>query len=1073
MYLARFSLKNRALIALVTIVASVFGLFGVGALKQELMPSVQFPAIAVLASYPGASPEVVNNDVTGPIETALRGVAGLESTTGTSSTGASMVLAQFTYGTDIPATEQKAERAISRISGLLPEGVEPQVMSGSLDDFPIIQVAVTPPDGTDAEATARLVQRLALPEIEDLDGVREAQLLGARGDRITITLNAAQMTERSVSAQSIRDALQQSGVLMAAGSITEDDRTLAVQAGATLSSLDDIAALPLTRDAQMTQAVMQSGDPFAIAALAEPVTIGEVADVVREVNPEQSLSRVNGQPALTIAVTKLSSANTVDVSHAVTALLPELEAVLQGAILGVVFDQAPYVERSIETLTVEGLLGLVFAVLVILVFLLSVRATLVTAISIPVSVLFTFVGLNFADYTLNMLTLGALTISIGRVVDDSIVVIENIKRHLTESPDSDRAATIVEAVREVAGAITASTATTVAVFIPMAFVSGMVGELFRPFAFTVAIALGASLLVALTIVPVLAYWFIRGERPRRRQRAAQAAADGRVSALQRGYRPILTWTLKHPAITLLAAVLVFGGTLAATPLMKTNYLGSDEQNSVGLTQTLAPGTSLTAQLAEVERVEAVLAEIPEVETVQVTIGNAGGMAAIFGGGGDGTVSYSITTDESAVQTEVQQRIRDAVEALDDAGEFSLGQSGGGVTASSAIEVIVSGPDQETLAVASEAVVAALKEQPGLVQVESDLATSRPYLAIEVDRAEAARAGLSESLVAMLVAQRMQPAQAGQIVIDNSTVGIYLSQGEAPADREALAAMLVPTATGEVRLDQLASVEVADGPVTVSTQNGSRVVTVSALPAGDDLGAAGVAVTAALESVDLPPGATANIGGVMSQQSEAFEQLGLALIIAILIVYVVMVATFKSLLQPLLLLVSVPFAATGALLLLIATGIPLGVASLIGVLMLIGIVVTNAIVLIDLVNQKRERGEPLREAVMNGSSLRLRPIIMTALATILALTPMGIGVTGSGGFISQPLAVVVIGGLLSSTVLTLVVLPTLYFAVERRREHARQKRQARRDARIQDAPSQPEENGHDGSSASPAASPAGG
>lgn len=1097
--LARFSLKNRALIALVTIVASVFGFIGVGSLKQELMPSVQFPAIVVISSYPGASPEVVMGDVSTPIETALRGVPGLETTTATSSTGASMVLAEFTYGIDLTATEQKVERAISRISRLLPESVDPQVMSGSLDDFPVIQIAVTPPDGGDIEETARLVERIAIPEISDLDGVREAQLVGARGDRVTLVPDAERMAAEAVSAQSIRDALQQSGVLMAAGSVTDGDRTLAVQAGSALESVEEIAALPLTRDAAMLQARAAAGDPGALALAAETVTIGDIAEVTLEANPEQSISRVNGQPALTIAVTKLSAANTVDVSHIVQDALPGLEESLQGAGLLVVFDQAPYVERSIETLTTEGLLGLLFAVLVILVFLMSVRATLVTAISIPVSVLFTFVGLNFAEYTLNMLTLGALTISIGRVVDDSIVVIENIKRHLGEPrPGEDRSATIVRAVREVAGAITASTVTTVAVFLPMAFVSGMVGELFRPFAFTVSIALGASLLVALTIVPVLAYWFLySGTRRRRAGRAETAAAaapdpaqtpaqataerpaetpapapaptleptagpvtastagDERVTALQRGYRPILDWTLKHPAVTLIVAALVFGGTIAATPLMKTNFMGADEQNSVGLTQTLAPGTSLEAQLAQVERVEGVLAGIDEIETVQVTIGSAGGLAAVFGGGGDGSVSYSITTDEHAAQTEVQERIRAEVEGLGDAGEFSLSTSSGGVTASSAIEVNVSAPDQETLAEASEAVAAALKEQPGLIQVETDLSASRPYLAIVVDRAAAARAGLTEAAVAMLVAQQMQPSQLGQIVLDDTSVGIYLSQGEAPADPEAVAAMPVPTMTGEVRLDSLATVEVADGPVNVNTQNGNRIVTVSALPEGDDLGTAGIAVGEALDSIELPPGATANIGGVMAQQDEAFMQLGLALLVAILIVYVVMVATFKSLLQPLLLLVSVPFAATGALLLLLATGIPLGVASLIGVLMLIGIVVTNAIVLVDLVNQMRERGEPLRHAVMHGSSLRLRPIIMTALATILALTPMGIGITGHGGFISQPLAVVVIGGLLSSTVLTLVVLPTLYYAVERRREAARERRTARRELRARAAASESE------------------
>jgi len=1072
--LARLSLKNRALIALVTIFASVFGLISVGALKQELMPSVQFPAIIVTASYPGASPEVVNNDVSGPVETALRGVPGLEQTTATSSTGASMVLAEFEYGIDIPATEQKVERAIARIASRLPESVDPQVMSGSLDDFPIVQVAVTAPEGTDPEETARLVERLAVPEVNDLDGVREAQLQGARGDRVTITPDADELEDESLTFQSFTDAIQQSGLLTAAGEITEDGRTLAVQAGSKLESVDQISELPLVRDPGLLQAkaaeeqakaqaaqqaamqgAMRGMPAPAAPAVDEPdspklITIGDVAKVELAPNPVQSISRVNGEPALTLAVTKLSSANTVEVSHVVRDALPELEESLDGAKLEVVFDQAPYVERSIETLTTEGLLGLVFAVLVILIFLLSVRATLVTAISIPVSVLLTFIGLNFADYTLNLLTLGALTISIGRVVDDSIVVVENVKRHLSQvdrvSP-KERSAIIARAVREVAGAITASTVATVAVFLPMAFVSGMVGEMFRPFAFTVTIALGASLFVALTIVPVLAYWFLKdGKRPAKVRAPIEGSAEERPTALQRGYRPVVTWTLKHPAITLIVAALIFGGTIAATPLMKTNFLGSDEQNSVGLTQTLEPGTSLEAQLEQAEAVEAALDGVAAVQTVQVTVGNAGGAGALFGGGGDGAITYSITTDEDADQMAVQDEIRAAVETLDDAGEFSIGQSGGGITASSAIEVSVTAPDQEELAAASDAVMAELKKQDELKQVESDLATSRPYLSVTVDRAKASKLGLSEAAVAHLVAQEMQPTQIGQIVLDNTNVGVYLSRGAAPSDEASVKAIKIPTSDGEKKLSSLATVEVADGPVSVSTQNGNRVATVSALPEGDDLGVASLAVNAALESVDLPAGSTASIGGVMSQQDEAFSQLGLALLAAILIVYVVMVATFKSLLQPALLLISVPFAATGALLLLIATGTPLGVASLIGVLMLVGIVVTNAIVLIDLVNQLRERGESLRHAVIHGSSLRFRPIVMTALATILALVPMGLGITGSGGFISQPLAVVVIGGLLSSTVLTLIVLPTLYYAVEHRREISRAKREVRRSRR---------------------------
>ncbi|GAA1572789.1 efflux RND transporter permease subunit [Leucobacter aridicollis] len=1077
-FLTVLSLKNRALIALVTIVAAVFGFLGMSSLKQELMPSVEFPAIAVITTYPGASPDVVNNDVSGPVETALRGVPKLESTTATSSTGMSVVLAQFTYGVDVAATEQKVERAVSRISQTLPETADTQVVAGSVDDLPVIQIAVTPPNGEDPEETAKLIERVVVPEIGDLDGVREAQLSGARGDRVTIVPNADKLASAGMSQQRITDALQQSGVLIAGGTVDDTTNTLAVQLGSELNSAEDIASIPVPRSTedfmayqqalqaqqqlaeQTAQAQAQPGAqlpqtaaPDADQAVTAPklpdvVTIGDVADVSLEANPVTSISRINGEPALTIAVTKMSQANTVEVSHVVQEKLDELSTQLGDVKLNVIFDQAPYVEQSIESLTTEGLLGLVFAVLVILVFLMSVRATLVTAISIPTSVLLAFVGLNFADYTLNMLTLGALTISIGRVVDDSIVVIENIKRHLVEG--EDRATAILRAVREVAGAITAATITTVAVFLPMAFVSGMVGELFRPFAFTVTIALAASLLVSLTIVPVLAYWFLKPEsRPAAVDGAAVENAsehDHRGNWLARGYRPIIEWTLGKPGITLILSVLVLAGTVLATPLMKTTFMSEDEQNSVGLTQTLAPGASLDEQLAQAERVEDALSGLDEVETVQVTIGSAGGMMAMFGGGSDGAINYSLTLDPDADQAQAKDDIRAAVDKISDAGEFSIGQSGGGMSMSSAIQVNVTAPDQETLAEASDDIVAALKKQDGLQQVESDLAMSRPYVRVAVDREKAAEAGLSEAAVGGMAAKSMQPSQVGRITIDDSTVNVYLDLGTAPTDVDGVKALKLQTGAGEKRLDELATVEIADGPVTVRTENNVRMVTVSALPVGDDLGAAGTQVTAALDSVDLPAGASASIGGVMSQQEEAFQQLGIALLAAILIVYVVMVATFRSLLQPLLLLVSVPFAATGAMLLLIATGIPLGVASLIGVLMLVGIVVTNAIVLIDLVNQYRERGDSLRDAVLHGSLQRLRPIVMTALATILALTPMALGITGKGGFISQPLAVVVIGGLLSSTVLTLVVLPTLYYLVERKREESRDRRTAKRAAK---------------------------
>lgn len=1046
-------MKNRALIALITIVAAIFGSLALTSLKQELIPSLQLPTLLVSTSYPGASPEVVNDDLSTPIETAIQGIQGLESTSTTSSTNSSLVSATFTYGTDLVKAESKISQAINRIKSTLPEDVDPQVLSGSIDDFPVVALAVS---GGDPDTIADTLRRNVLGDIRDVEGVRNAALVGDIGQRVTITPDADLLAVRGLSAQAIRDALQQNGSLIPAGSITEDDSTLSVQAGTKLGSTEDLANLPLL--------VRTPGDPLRI---------GDVATVELTQNPVTSISRVNGEPALTISVTKVPAANTVEVSTDVKAIVPDLEAAVEGAEFTVVFDQAPFIQESIDSLTQEGILGLVFAVLVILVFLLSVRATLVTAISIPTSVLITFIGLQSVGYSLNILTLGALTIAIGRVVDDSIVVIENITRHLVAG--RDRASTIVLAVREVAGAITASTITTVTVFLPISFVGGSTGELFRPFALTVTIALLASLLVSLTIVPVLAYWFLRTPAPKvapvpvvepapvvgpvetpstististssitepRRHRHAVADATAELdelehpSRLQEGYLPIIRWTLKHAVATLLLAVFVLVGTVALVPFMKVNFLGSTGQTTFRVIQTLPVGTSLAAQDEASQSVENSLRATDGVKTVQVSIGGGGlaAAAAAFQGGApsSSSVTYSVTTDGEADPDEVQEVVREELTSLTDVGEVSVAAAGG-LGSSSNIEVDVTAATDADLAKATDAILAEVRQLDAITESSSNLAPSRPYIAVTVDRNAAARVGLSELALGSIVSQTMQPTAIGSIVIDEANLSVYLQADAPPTTTADLAALPIPTAAGPVPLDSLATVEEVQGPSTITTTKGLRTATVSATPAGDDLGTANAQIATALAQSELPSSAEATVGGVTSDQTEAFQQLGIAMLAAILIVYIIMVATFRSLVQPLLLLVSVPFAATGAILLQVITGIPLGVASLIGVLMLIGIVVTNAIVLVDLVNQYRRRGLSVLDALVQGASRRLRPILMTALATIFALLPMAIGLTGHGGFISQPLALVVVGGLVSSTVLTLIVLPVLYYLVEGGRE----------------------------------------
>ncbi|MCS5734616.1 efflux RND transporter permease subunit [Herbiconiux daphne] len=1107
-FLAVLSMKNRALIALVTIVVAVFGGLALTSLKQELIPSIEFPQLAVLTTYPGASPEVVNDDVSTPIESAIQGVEGIETTSATSSTNLSIISATFTYGTNLATAEQKMTQAINRIKSTLPEDLDPQVLSGSINDLPIISIAVT---GEDTKTLAQQLETSAVPDLEEVEGVRAAEVLGQVGQRVTITPSPESLAITGVTTQNISDAISTNGQLIPAGTLTQDGQSYSVQAGSKLTSTDDIAALPLP----------------ALNGDGTPVTIGQVASVALVDDPVTSISRVNGEDALTISITKLPSANTVEVSKGVRDLLPQLESALPGATFTVVFDQAPFIQQSIESLATEGLLGLFFAVLVVFVFLLSIRSTIVTAISIPTSVLITFIGLQTANYTLNIITLGALTIAIGRVVDDSIVVIENIKRHLStldprgltpKESGAARSALIVDAVREVAGAITASTITTVAVFLPLAFVGDTTGELFRPFALTVTIALLASLLVALTIVPVLAYWFVRPPKPKGASRGAAPAAptdaaalastdagatsaapdsshapahaaglapddaaaaehvpahaapggaaavpaaavavapaptrrernhnkatidEEPLTALQRRYLPIITWTLKHSVVTIVIAIVVLVGTLPLTLLMKTNFLGSSGQNTFTVTQTVPVGSSLDAQSAAASDVESALEGIDGIATVQLTIGSSGSaLRDAFVGGGDSAITYNITTDDDVDQDALQDTVRTELEKLPDAGEISVSASAG-FGGNSDIAVDVTATNQTDLGTAAAAVLTSMQALDAVKQASSNLTDSRPYVQVAVDRAKAAQAGLNEVAVGGIVSQAMQPTTVGSIVIDDTNYTIYIAADNPPTTVDALSNLQIPTVAGVVPLSSLATVSIVDGPAAITTVKGVRTATVSVTPNSEDLGTASAEVQQALADVELPAGATATVGGVVTDQSDAFSQLGIALLVAILIVYVVMVATFKSLLQPILLLVSIPFAATGAVALQVITGIPLGVPSIIGVLMLIGIVVTNAIVLVDLVNQYRGRGLPVREALVEGASRRLRPILMTALATIFALLPMAIGLTGHGGFISQPLAIIVIGGLVSSTLLTLIVLPVLYNLVEGTRERRRNRRE---------------------------------
>ena len=1028
--LARSSLSRRALVALVTVFIAVFGVLSAGQLKRQLIPSLELPVISVSTTYPGASPEVVDAQVGEPLETALQAVEGLESSRSTSASSFNSVTLEFEYGTDLTRARSQVDRVISNLQAQLPEEAETTSFAGSVSDFPVVFLALS--GDADLNELRRRAEDVLVPRLQKVDGVRGAQVIGGTEEFVSVVPDQAALAAAGLTAQDITTALEENAGLFPIGQVTADEVTYPVQAGAPVEDLDDLRAVTVVpaEDAASAPADAGGGGPGAPAPA--PQRLGDVAEVSLGAADPASVTRTDGVETLSVSVTATPDADLVAVSTAVQEILPELESLTgDGARLSMVFDQAPFIEQSIDTLFVEGLLGLGMAVLVIAVFLLSARSTLVTAVSIPLSLLTALIGVAAFGYSLNTLTLGALTISIGRVVDDSIVVVENIRRHMGLGEDKRTA--ILTGTGEVATAITASTLVSVAVFLPIAFVGGLAGELFRPFAVTTTIALLASLLVALTIVPVLCWWFLRA--PRTAEHAVGEADRPRAAddRLARAYRPVLRWTQRHAVATLAASVALLAGTAALIPLIPTNLLGDSGQNSFVVTAQQPSGTSLETTSRAAERIEEVLLSTEGVDTVQFTAGSAGGFLGGFGGQSSDEAQFTVTTDPDADQEALRDGVRGRLEALQDVGTVEVSAQQG-PSGEQDVTVQVTAPDPEALDAAAESVAAQLRGVEGAREVSTAAARTRPTFQVDVDTQAAAEAGLTEEAVSGQVAAALQAVPIGDVRFGFEEFTVRLGDPSPVTSLQQLREVPVQTPGGPVALETLAEVSQEDVPSQVTSSNGERTAEVTVTPASDDLGAVAGRVSDVVAGLALPEGVTATVGGAATQQAETFRDLGLALLAAIAAVYVVMVATFNSLRQPFVLLVSIPFAATGVLLALLLTGTALGVATLIGVLMLVGIVVTNAIVLIDLINQyRRHRGLGLDEAIELGALNRVRPVVMTALATVLAMLPMALGVTGQGGFISQPLAVAVVGGLVSSTVLTLVLVPVLYRLTEARGE----------------------------------------
>jgi HAE1 family hydrophobic/amphiphilic exporter-1 len=981
---------------------------------------VDFPYITVSTVYPGASSDDVTNQVSIPIETAMAQIPRLKTMRSTSLESFSLVFAEFEFGTNMKDVEQQLNGKLRNLA--LPNGpngtpVQPTLSNFSFNSQPIVWVTVEGKQGQNAEEIGKWAREVAKPAFVKLPDVGSIEVTGDPVNLLTIRIRPQDLQAKGLSLTDVSNALRANNLSFPAGTTDVGGQTVPVRTAFTFSNPQQVGEIIVASSSGgfggATTGAQGAQQPQA------PTRLKDVADVQVVTNNASGISRANGKPGVLIQVFKTQTGNTVTVSDGVIEKIKELNNQNPQVNLGIIYDQALQVRKSVEGLLKEGGLGALFAVVVIFFFLRNVRSTLVTAISIPTSIVVAFILLWWQNITLNIMTLGGLAIAVGRVVDDAIVVLENIFRHVQKGEPVPLA--VRRGTREVAGAITSSTITTVAVFLPLGFVGGITGQFFLPFALTVTFALLASLFVALTIVPVFASFFITPKS------VGQEHGD---TWLQKLYTPSLKWSLKHRWLTVFFALALFVASIASVGIFKVPFAFLPESGDklINVTINTAPGTDQATVVSVTDKVEQVLDQYRQRGTVTLYQTTISGDSAFSRqqrafGGNTGNATILVRLDSSAKTNEVSAELRREMEALKpEGGSISVAPLGG--FSSNTLSMVVQGADPNAVREASNQVVEALTPISQLVNVKSDVTAVTPQIVVTPDPTRSAAA--NTAVIGAQLRNLLQGQSAGTIKF---ATGQQL---------DAILLLPPPTATnldeyintlkqlpvlGPVRLGDVANVSRIDGTNQTTRIDQFLAATVRADITVEDTG--GVTRTAQdkVKALALPAGVTVSLSGTGQQQQEAFLGLGIAMLAAIALVYIVMVITFGSLIEPFAILFSLPLALIGALGALVITQRALGLPAMIGMLMLIGIVVTNAIVLIDLFGQLRKEGMSRYDALVQAGRTRLRPILMTAIATILALTPLALGFS-EGSIIAAELGTVVIGGLLSSTFLTLVVVPVV-------------------------------------------------
>lgn len=1031
MNIADFCLKHKVTTIMAYVLIVVFGIMGFTSLPLALMPDIELPMAVVYTTYSNAGPQEVENMVTKTIESACASVSGMDEIQSLSSEGSSMVMVTFADGTDMDEAMVDLRDRIDRVKGFLPEDADaPMTMTIDVDAMPVVTVGLK---GADLAELQAIAEDDIQPALERIDGVASVDIAGGYENEIAIDTDADRLAGYGLSVSYIAQMLAAENVALPAGEVQSGDQSFSVRADGEFSSVSDIAN---------TLIPLPTGGT---------VRLSEVADVYVAPKEQTAIAKIGGEPCITISVNKQSDTNTLQVAERAKEALNEVTALQPTLDWSLLMDQSDMINMTVDSVIQNIVFGVLLAAIVLFVFLRDLGATAVISVSMPICIISVFLIMQVFDITMNMMSLGGIAMGVGMIVDNSIVVLENIFHY--RSDGCDRFTSCVEGTKEVALSISASTLTTVAVFLPIGLSGGLSGMMFREFCITICSLLLASLLIALTLVPVLCYALLdRGGK--HRMRMPDTGHDIADRPLMRKYKELLAHFITHrkKAIIISGAMIVaFLGSIAIAGV---ELMPQMDESMVAISIEMPVGSDLEDVSAMADRaVDIALEQVPEIESIYYSTGGASMSTTSTANSASITVNLVDKSDRDRTSQQVADDLRPYMQDLAGA-EISVEASGTMDMSSmtgDAISVTLRGDDYDKLSQTAEQLAGQLAALPGAIEVSSSASEQVPEVEITLNRANASRFGLTAATIGQAVRGELSGQTATQLKVNGEEITVTV-RGDSRAETsiDALKSVMIPTQTGgSVPLSLVANVDTVLAPQSINRLNQSRTVTITG-GAADTVSTAEMsqAVQGVLDTFELPDGITYETGGEMEEMINTFTQLAYALIVALGLVYFVLASQFESFVMPVIIMTILPIGLLGSLFTLPLTGNKISMVAFIGVIMLAGTVVNSSIVLIDYMNIRRKRGEDKDTAILNACPRRVRPVLMTTLTTVLGLLPMVFS-NGEGAEMMRPMAIVMITGMVVSTIVTLLFTPVYYSLIDSLTQRVRTRsaeRHARRLAR---------------------------